>query len=255
MHNTSSEIFLKSVGTGPAIVFLHGFLEDHTVWNTIYPDFVNAGFQCLLFDLPCHGKSRFNGEVCTMQYMAGCVSAELKIRGIENPFVVGHSMGGYVGLELLRLMPARLTLVHSNFWSDPETKKTDRNRVIEVVKKNKSLFLNESIPNLFAPVNREFRGAEIQTLIQKANRLDAAEIAAATGGLRDRRASYDLMNTHKIAIIQGSDDPVIPNGILQLELAKLVQYPAVYTIDNCGHMSFIENPQGLINHLQTIVFQ
>lgn len=190
-----------------------------------------------------------------MQYMAGCVSAELKIRGIENPFVVGHSMGGYVGLELLHLMPARLTLVHSNFWSDPETKKTDRNRVIEVVKKNKSLFLNESIPNLFAPVNREFRGAEIQTLIQKANRLDAAEIAAATGGLRDRRASYDLMNTHKIAIIQGSDDPVIPNGILQLELAKLAQYPAVYTIDNCGHMSFIENPQGLINHLQTIVFQ
>jgi pimeloyl-ACP methyl ester carboxylesterase len=253
--NSPSSLFVKTVGTGKPLVFLHGFLEDHTVWNPIYPEFVNEGFQCILIDLPCHGKTRFEGDVCTMAYMAGLVSHYLKENKIQNPFVFGHSMGGYAGLELLRLMEAKLTLVHSNFWADTETKKKDRNRVIEVVKKNKSLFLNEAIPNLFAPANREFRREEIALLIERANKLEAPEIAAATGGLRDRTPSYDLMEQHSVSIVQGSDDATVPNDILEQEVAKLTAKPSIYRIENCGHMSFIEQPAALINHLRTVVFQ
>lgn len=255
MPDKGSGLYVKLVGTGSPLVFLHGFLEDHAIWNPVYPDFVNEGFRCILFDLPCHGQSRFDGSVCTMEHMAREVADWLRQENSSNPFVIGHSMGGYVGLELLRLMPARLVLLHSNFWTDSESKKRDRDRVIEVVKRNKSLFLSEAIPNLFAPANREFRREEIAGLIARAGQLDAAEIAAATGGLRDRRSSHDVMNAFDVALIHGSDDPIIPEGILAAEMAKLERKPLVHRIDNCGHMSFIEQPAQLINHLRTIVFR
>lgn len=248
-------IHVKTIGSGKPVVLLHGFLEDHAIWNPVYPDLVNEGFQCILIDLPCHGWSRYEGEICTMEQMAQSVWHFLKSQKISNPFVFGHSMGGYVGLELLRLTSIQLTLVHSNFWEDAPTKKEDRNRVIEIVKKNKSLFLAESIPNLFAAENREFRREEIQTLIEKAGHIPSAEIAAATGGLRDRKAAHDLMNQKKINLIHGEQDPIIPTGILQAECAKLLARPDLYTIENCGHMSFIEQRDALINHMRTVLFQ
>lgn len=248
-------IHVKTVGNGKPVVFLHGFLEDHTIWNQIYSDLVNEGCQCILIDLPCHGQSRFEGKKCEMADMAKSVFNYLSEKKITNPFVFGHSMGGYVGLELLRLMPVKLTLVHSNFWADPETKKEDRNRVIEVVKKNKNLFLQEAIPNLFAPANREFRREEIQTLIEKANKLSSNEIAAATAGIRDRQNSAEMMEQQPVFMIHGDQDPIVPNGILEAEIAKLVVKPEVFRIADCGHMGFIEQPQTLINHLRTILFQ
>ncbi|MBK6524525.1 MAG: alpha/beta hydrolase [Crocinitomicaceae bacterium] len=248
-------IHVKTIGSGKPVVLLHGFLEDHAIWNTIYPDLVNEGCQCILIDLPCHGWSRYEGEICTMEQMAQSVFHYLKSEKLQILFVFGHSMGGYVALELMRLMTIQLTLVHSNFWADAPTKREDRNRVIEIVKKNKNLFLSESIPNLFAPENREFRREEIQTLIENAARIPGNEIAAATAGLRDRKPAYDLMNSNPISMIHGAQDPIIPTGILETELAKLEDSTTVYQIENCGHMGFIEQPEVLINHLQTVLFQ
>ncbi|MBK9190767.1 MAG: alpha/beta hydrolase [Crocinitomicaceae bacterium] len=249
----NSELFYKISGTGKPLVFLHGFLEDQSVWNSVYPHFVNLGYKCILVDLPAHGKSRFDGEICTMKYMAEKTAEVLERNSIENPHVFGHSMGGYVALEMLRIKDCSVTLVHSNFWADSETKKSDRNRVIEVVKKNKSLFLNESIPNLFAPQNREFRREEIQNLISKAMIMPSTEICAATAGLRDRMASYDLMENNNVSVIQGDNDSVIPDQALQTEIEKLNKKPEVYQLENCGHMGFIEQNGQLINCMEKIL--
>jgi len=246
----NSELFYKISGTGKPLVFLHGFLEDHSVWNSIYPHFVNGGYKCVLIDLPGHGKSNCDESNCSMKFMAEKVITILQKNKIENPFIAGHSMGGYVGLEMLKLMDAGLCLVHSNFWSDSETKKQDRNRLIQVIQNNKSLFLAESIPNLFAEQNREFRREEIQNLISKAMQMPASTIAAVTKGLRDRSEAHNLMELQNVSIIQGDSDPVIPMELLNQELNKLNKKPDVQVIENCGHMGFIEQPAQLINCLE-----
>ena len=249
----NSALFYKISGTGKPLVFLHGFLEDHSVWNSVYPHFVNLGFKVILIDLPAHGKTRFEGEICTMKFMAEKVVELLEKIGVENSSVIGHSMGGYVALEMLRIRAFSITLVHTNFWADSDSKKSDRNRVIEVVKKNKSLFLNESIPNLFASQNREYRREDIQNLISKAMKFPVPEICAATAGLRDRIESYDLMEKNTVSIIQGDNDAIIPNQLLESEIHKLSNKPTIYHLENCGHMSFIEQPDALINCLEKIL--
>ena len=56
------------------------------------------------------------GEVHTMEFMADTVHAAMETLGIGRAVVVGHSMGGYVALEMLRKYPeafAGLVLFHS----------------------------------------------------------------------------------------------------------------------------------------------
>jgi len=253
-HN-STNLHVKILGEGNPILFLHGFLEDHSIWDPIYPFFLEKNFQIILIDLPCHGLTRFEGESCSMLQMASVLHELLLEKKIEEPIVFGHSMGGYVGLELLRLRKINLTLVHSNFWEDSDEKKKDRNRVIEVVKTNKSLFLSESIPNLFAPENRKKFETTINELVKKANEIPANEIIAATSGIRDRKPSYDLMEQNSISIIQGTSDPIIPIFMMESENKKLKRSLTIYTIENSGHMSFYEKPDALINHLLSAIIK
>lgn len=249
------EIHYRVSGNGDPVVFLHGFLEDHTMWDNFAPVIESLGFKVILVDLPCHGKSRFGGEICTMSDMAKGVQGICQKESISNPHVIGHSMGGYVGLALLTLMPVKLTLLHSNFWSDPPLKQEDRNRVISIVEKNKMRLINEAIPHLFSPKNRLKCKPIIATLIEKAAQIPANEIIAATAGMRDRPDYFHLLEQYDIHIIHGDADPIIPTELLESELKKLTSSPAVEVIKNCGHMSIWEDSEALINSVKLILIK
>jgi len=83
-------------GKGRVVVFLHGFLESLEMWR-FYQNLPNY-IRKICIDLPGHGKSDNFGYVHSMELMAEGVRAVLKNEGIRKVVVVGHSMGGYVGL-------------------------------------------------------------------------------------------------------------------------------------------------------------
>ena len=241
-------------GSGSPVVFLHGFLEDHSKWEDIAHELSALNLAVYLIDLPCHGKSRFKDEICSMQGVAELLSQFFNSMKIKNPFVFGHSMGGYIGLELIRITPIKLTLVHSNFWADSQSKKEDRNRVIEIVKKNKMRLIQEAIPNLFAIQNRIKNASTIEILLTKAALIPTKEIIACTKGMRDRSNLKSVINQHPIIIIHGDEDPIISTDML-LEELEGIQEVELYRIPQCGHMSIWENPAMLIKLIQNIVFR
>lgn len=247
-------LHFKLIGHGTPILLLHGFLEDHSIWNDVAWEFSKEDCAVYLIDLPCHGESRFQGNICSMAETAELLHQFIRIENLENPFVFGHSMGGYVGLELSKRTTIRLTLVHSNFWADSSDKKSDRDRVIEIVQKNKMRLINEAIPTLFAPNNRNIHTSIIDQLIAKASSLPVREIVACTKGMRDRENFYEVMDYQSINMIQGDSDPIIPMELLKEHLSQLKETPIIQLIENCGHMSFWENPSALIKCLKRIVF-
>jgi pimeloyl-ACP methyl ester carboxylesterase len=248
-------LYYSVEGVGIPVVLLHGFLEDHTMWNQVTEDLKLAGCQIITLDLPGHGKSRFYGDHCSMIWMAQAVHEILNYLALKNPFVFGHSMGGYVGLELLRLRPIHLTLVHSNFWADPPQKKIDRDRVIHIVAENKLLFIREAIPHLFAQVNREKCRSDIQHLIERAGLIPEQEIQACTAGMRDREDHTPLLKKHDIQIIHGDLDPIISTDQIESELQNLGLEKNLTIINNCGHMSIWEAPETLIKSIKKVIFQ
>jgi pimeloyl-ACP methyl ester carboxylesterase len=92
----------------PTIVFIHGVLNDHSVWILQSRYLANHGFNVLAIDLPGHGKSAGNCPK-SVEDAAAFVIALLDTAGIAKAALVGHSWGSLIALHAASLAPARVT--------------------------------------------------------------------------------------------------------------------------------------------------
>ncbi|MEG0187084.1 MAG: alpha/beta fold hydrolase, partial [Algoriella sp.] len=99
-------LYYEVEGEGKSIVFLHGFLENHSIWNNLRDDLKDQ-YQIIKLDLPGHGNSKTYKEENTMEEMADEVITVLDELNIDKATFVGHSMGGYVATALADLYPER----------------------------------------------------------------------------------------------------------------------------------------------------
>lgn len=226
------------IGEGKVIVFLHGFLESLEMWKSL--NLKRFHFQSILIDLPGHGKSELLKAEISILAMAEEVEKTLSALNLEAAAIVGHSMGGYVALEMAKRNPKieKVVLLNSSFWEDSEKKKSDRNRVIEVVKKNKNRFISEAIPGLFAnPLEHQ---AFIQNLIQSAQKMSEKSVIDATSAMRDRPNSLAIAEKlgSNLKIIQGEQDQVIPMKEM-LERTETMEAELII-LSEVAHMSHVE---------------
>lgn len=96
-HPTSDAApWVRVVGRGPTIVFVHGLLGTHAYWGTAY-DALAADHRLVFVDLPGFGRSvDVRGP-----YDVGAHAARIAAlwpRG-ERAWLVGHSMGALVALR------------------------------------------------------------------------------------------------------------------------------------------------------------
>jgi pimeloyl-ACP methyl ester carboxylesterase len=92
----------------PTIVFIHGVLNDHSVWILQSRYLANHGFNVLAIDLPGHGKSAGNCPT-SVEEAANFVIALLDAAGVQKAALVGHSWGSLIALHAASLAPARVT--------------------------------------------------------------------------------------------------------------------------------------------------
>ncbi len=98
---------LPTAHGAPVIVFLHGALNDHTVWNALSGHFAAQGWNVLAPDLPGHGAA--GTPLASIESMADWLLATLDSQGIAQAALVGHSMGSLVALEAVARAPRRVT--------------------------------------------------------------------------------------------------------------------------------------------------
>ncbi|MFM7300671.1 MAG: alpha/beta fold hydrolase [Crocinitomicaceae bacterium] len=233
-------ISFKSSGEGkPYWLFLHGFLESSSMWS--YLSLSEIPGEKFFVNLPGHGSSPLPKSSDDPSIAAMAEEIEKTFNNhYENPIiVVGHSMGGYVGLELLhrnKLSIQKLVLLNSNCWEDSEDKKKDRVRVADIAFKGKAIFINEAIPNLFYEPN--LREKEIEVLKKEALELTADGIAYASLAMRTRTDFSDLVkkNSDKIVFIHGAKDKLISVE----SISAVSNQKNLHLIENCGHMAHIE---------------
>ncbi|MBM3451779.1 MAG: alpha/beta fold hydrolase [Bacteroidetes bacterium] len=238
-------------GKGKTLVFLHGFLESSSMWTFLNINRLYA--QNIFIDLPGHGNSALtdNSERPSIEFMAHEVLKVLNFLKIESYSIVGHSMGGYVGL-LVKEMDSRcekVVLINSNFWSDNEQKKKDRLRVAEIVFKAKKVFIREAIPNLFG--NPENHSEEIDVLIDKASIIPPEYIAYSALAMRERKDFTNEVteNPTDYFIIHGKLDKLVETDFLTAQLKSSNQ---LFVLENAGHMAHIEQSEEVMAILKGV---
>ena len=241
-------------GQGPITIFLHGFLESSTMWEPL--NLTELPGTKLLIDLPGHGKSLLSdpSEIPSMKFMAAEVGRVLAFLKIDAYRVLGHSMGGYVALELFAntpkgiSKPSHLTLLNSNYWSDSEAKQADRLRVARIAYTGKELFISEAIPNLFARPE-EFQ-KEIVALKQEAKAMTSDAIAYAALAMRIRTdySSWVMENPSKVRFIHGALDRLVSVEELHQRLTTAAgqKMPEITVITNAGHMAHWEATEEVV---------
>ncbi len=92
----------------PCVVFVHGALNDHSVWTLLARWFAHHGHGVLAVDLPGHGRSG-GAPLASVEALAGWLLALLDAAGVARAAVVGPSMGSVIALEAAARAPARAT--------------------------------------------------------------------------------------------------------------------------------------------------
>ncbi|HMS27075.1 MAG TPA: alpha/beta hydrolase [Burkholderiaceae bacterium] len=95
----------------PSVVFIHGVLNDHSVWDAILTPLTEAfssGMNAMAIDLPGHGRSTGHAPA-SVEQAADTLLALLDSAGIESAALVGHSFGSLIALEAAARAPSRVT--------------------------------------------------------------------------------------------------------------------------------------------------
>ncbi len=242
----NTKISYSDSGTGNAIVLLHGFLENKKMWK-VYVAFFSEKYRVITIDLLGHGESDPLGYVHEMEDNANVINEILEHLKIEKAIILGHSMGGYVGLAFAELYPQKiqkLVLLNSTSKEDSAEKKLNRTRAIKAVKQNYINFVSLAIANLFSENNRTRLAEEIEKAKTEALKTPLQGIIASLEGMKIRKDREWLLeqNRFPVLLILGKKDPVLSyeESLLQAEntSVQLVSFED-------GHMSQIENKEEL----------
>lgn len=231
-------------GSGYPVVFLHGFLESLSMWSQLN---FKDNFQCIEIDFPGHGDSKVDiDQNFEMPHLAILIESLLSSLELKNYSVVGHSMGGYVGLELMKVdnKCSKVVLLNSNFWNDSDQKVKDRARVAKIVQKNKNIFLYEAIPKLF--YDPEHFNEEVKLLIEDAKLISSDVIASYSLSMSNRRDNSELVvqRAKDVLVVQGEFDNIVSEEIMSSRLKGLECKSII--LSGSGHMSHVEAPDEIV---------
>lgn len=92
----------------PTVIFIHGALNDHSVWILQTRYLAHHGYNVLAVDLPGHCRSD-GPPPETVQAAADFVLALMAAAGLEKAALVGHSFGSLIALEAAARASARVS--------------------------------------------------------------------------------------------------------------------------------------------------
>jgi len=92
----------------PTVVFIHGVLNDHSVWILQSRYLANHGWNVLAIDLPGHCKSQ-GTPATSVEEAARFVVALLDAAGVRSAALVGHSFGSLIALQTAADAPERVS--------------------------------------------------------------------------------------------------------------------------------------------------
>ncbi len=246
--NNKQLAFHYQKGEGVPMVLLHGYLESMNVYQSFLGQYIKDR-SVLILDTPGHGKSEAMFLEQTMEDIAKQIILLLDYLNIQTFAIYGHSMGGYVAQAVVKMVPDRvalLGLLHSNVFADSVEKKENRRREIELIRQGKLPLIAEAfMPRVVAGYNLERLSATIKQWVDDVKTMNPEGIIACLNAMMNRPDNRQLLDgTTPIHLIGSDSDPLLSTETIEgMRKGTAVQY--FTSIKNCGHASFVEQPQEL----------
>lgn len=239
------------------VVFLHGFLENKHMWNSVLGRVSKSKLTLHFPEIPGHGQRPLNNIPPSIDAFADDILSQLDIPESEKFILIGHSMGGYIGANIGARYAHRLEalcMFQSKVTPDSEEKKAARLRAIEAARQDQALYVRTMINGLYAETERERLNDTIEEQIAYAKSLSFEAIAAALTAMRERdNKMYEMKNRpFSLFYYLGEKDPSIPLSEV-LEEIQMLPGAAYHIEQGIGHMGHFEAPQHAGDFIQRML--
>jgi pimeloyl-ACP methyl ester carboxylesterase len=224
-----------------AVVLLHGFGEDSSIWSGYVP-FLQKDFYIIV---PEYARL---SNLKTIDEYADFVSNIIIEAGFDKCVIIGHSMGGYVGLAFAEKYPEKvlgLGLFHSTAYADSDEKKVARDKNVEFLKTHGAeAFIKISTPNLYADTFAKKYPEIIQKHILTSSSLPVEALIAGMEAMRDRPDRKHVLKKLRcpVMFIIGEKD----KSVNPADAKSQIMIPKFFSssiLDEVGHMGMIEEPE------------
>jgi len=241
------ELAYEERGSGPILVFIHGFPFDRTMW---IPQLAGLAKIRTVVAMDLRGAGLSDDEQpadYSMDLFADDVVKTLDAIKVDKADFAGLSMGGYVLFSLWRRHPNRvrsLIFMDTKAEGDTEEGKAGRVKTAEMVAEKGMQPLHEQLaPKLVGSSPSEAVVDKLKQMFLNT----APEVAAAHSlAMRDRPDSVgDLASiTVPVLWLQGEEDALMPPDGARASAEKIPGARFV-TIPKGGHVSSMENPDAV----------
>jgi pimeloyl-ACP methyl ester carboxylesterase len=262
---------------GPAIVLLHGYPFDRSMWREQI-DFLSArGYRVIAPDLRGLGDTVAQTSVCepstpnhrlksvpptisTMADMARDVATSLDELKIDQAVICGLSMGGYVAFEFLHLFPQRvggLVLAGTRAPADNAQEKQAREEQAQrILAEGMTGIAEATLPKLLAPRTLTEKPDVARRVREMISRAKPQGAAAAQRGMAARRDYSDDLSRIRVPtlVIVGRDDPIRPVSDAEF-MHDRIQGSQLEVIENAAHMTNLEQPEIFNRALQRLIME
>ncbi len=250
MKVSGIDVNVRSGGSGPALVMIHGFGAALDWWDGIAPQ-LEARHRIIAIDLIGHGGSAAPLDGYAIENQAAMVAAVMDGLGISRAALIGHSMGGEVAAALTAARPDRIdgiVLIGTPASADVTFDMMTRLYLTPVVGELLSRFrtraaLRRGLAQAFAPgfaVPERF----VADLFQVTDPAFRQAHAASTAFRKERPIDVrlaSLARPPRLLVIFGGSDAIVPPA--ESERYSRVPGAEIVVLPGSGHSPMVEVPE------------
>lgn len=236
----------EEAGRGTPVVLLHGFPFCREIFSPIMPALAQVG-HVVAVDLPGFGQSPPLAPGFFLADVAREIIGLLDALGLGRAVLVGHSMGGYVALEVAAQKPdavAGLVLLASHPRADSPEAKARRQEGIKAIRQgHRSEFLESFLARLWSPWTKQHAPRllrEVEAMTERVSDEVLVGFLQAMAERKDHSATWRKLQV-PVGVVVGEDD-----ALISLELAREVAAEAPYgrlvVVPEAGHLPTLEKP-------------
>lgn len=241
------EMAYEDAGRGPAVVLLHGFPFNRSLWRE-QAEALGDKYRFVTPDLRGHGETTVTGGAATMEEMAEDVALLLDELGVGRAVIGGLSMGGYVTLAFVRAYPERvraLVLADTRPQSDTDEGRRLREETAQrALSSGMEPIADAMLPKLLAPATLQDRPDVVERVRAMILGTRPEGTASALRGIAKRRDQTDLLEKIDVPalVVVGSEDALTPPADSETMHSK-IKGSRLVKIEGAGHVSNVERPE------------
>jgi 3-oxoadipate enol-lactonase len=261
MKTKACDIYYTVQGAGEqTIVFAHGLLMDHSMWDLVAPTFAD-GYRVICFDFRGQGQSVVGGSSFEIDDLVEDTVAFIEAISTQPVHFVGLSMGGMVGMPLAARYPRlirSLVLLDTSAQAEPWDKKIKYRLMALIVNMfGVKLLIPSTLKLMFgrSTLNNPEKKPMIMHWKQKLSALSQSILGPVLGVMLRRDARGELGRIAcPVLIVVGNEDKTTPPSCAKT-IEENISQAQFEIISDCGHSSALEKPEAVITLMQRFYLQ